>query len=188
MLKRPGYVNEEYLKAAAELLHSFKQRTYDRMQIHKGDSVLDVGCGAGADTIPLKTLVGPYGRVVGVDYDGKMLSRAKVGAEAAGGGEHLFHFCSDALKLPFLSDVFNSCRSERLFQHLLQPELALAEMLRVTKLGGRAWLSWMPTTARGLWIRLTRISSAALLASRRNTMETTVMRGGSCIGCSTKPV
>ena len=97
MLKRPGYVNEDYLKAAAELLRSFKQRTYDRMQIHKGDPVLEVGCGAGADTIPLKTLVGPYGRVIGVDYDRKMLSRAKVGAEAAGGGEHLFHICSDAL-------------------------------------------------------------------------------------------
>ena len=136
MLKRPGYVNEDYLKAAAELLRSFKQRTYDRMQIHKGDSVLDVGCGAGADTMPLKTLAGPYGRVVGVDFDREMLSRAKVGAAVAGGGEHLFHTCSDAMNLPFLSDVFNSCRSERLFQHLLQPELALAEMLRVTKPGG----------------------------------------------------
>jgi len=135
--KSPGYVNEDYLKAAAELLHSFKQRTYDRMQIHTGDSVLDVGCGAGADTILLETLVGPYGRVVGVDYDHEILSRAKVGAEAAGGGEHLFHIYSDAMNLPLLSGVFDSCRSERLFQHLLQPELVLAEMLRVTKPGGR---------------------------------------------------
>ena len=137
MLKRPGYVNEDYLKAAAGLLHSFKQRTYDRMQIHKGDSVLDVGCGAGADMIPLKTLAGPNGRVVGVDFDREMLYRAKVGAEAAVGEEHLSHICSDALNLPLLSDVFDSCRSERLFQHLLQPELALAEMLRVMKPGGR---------------------------------------------------
>ncbi len=137
MSKQPGYVNEDYLKAAAKLLRSFKQRTYDRMQIHPGDSVLDVGCGAGADMISLKTLVGPYGRVVGVDYDREMLSHAKVGAEAAGGGEHLFHICSDVMNLPLLSNVFDSCRSERLFQHLPQPEPAFAEMLRVTKPGGR---------------------------------------------------
>lgn len=136
MPKHSGYVDEAYLKAAAELLCSFKQRTYERMQIHSGDSVLDVGCGAGADTIPLQSLVGPFGRVVGVDYDRAMLSRARVGADVAGGGEHLLHVCSEAMNLPLESDMFDSCRSERLFQHLTHPELVIGEMLRVTKPGG----------------------------------------------------
>jgi ubiquinone/menaquinone biosynthesis C-methylase UbiE len=135
--KQTGYVNEDYLRAAAELLRSFKQRTYDRMQIHPGDSVLDVGCGAGADTIPLRSLVGPTGRVVGVDYDCEMVSRARVGTEDAGSGKQLFHICSDATYLPLRSDMFDSCRSERLFQHLTHPELVLNEMLRTTKPGGR---------------------------------------------------
>jgi len=33
-------------------------------------------------------------------------------------------------------NVFDSCRSERLFQHLVEPERALSEMIRVTKPGG----------------------------------------------------
>jgi ubiquinone/menaquinone biosynthesis C-methylase UbiE len=132
-----GYVNEDYLKAAAELLRSFKQRTYERMQVHSGDSVLDVGCGSGADTIPLWQLVGKDGHVVGLDYDHKMLTRASVNAVGAKVEKSLFHICADANNLPLESNSFDSCRSERLFQHLQDPGLAMAEMLRVTKPGGR---------------------------------------------------
>ena len=137
MPNQPGYVNEDYLKAAAELLRSFKQRTYERMQIHSGDWVLDVGCGAGADTVPLTALVGEHGRVIGVDFDRIMLVRARHGAEAAGVEDRVRHICSDATQLPLFSNSFDACRSERLFQHLSHPEIALAEMLRVIKPGGR---------------------------------------------------
>jgi len=135
--KQPGYVNEDYLKAAAKLLGTFKQRTYKRMQIQAGDKVLDVGCGAGADTIPMKALVGENGRVVGVDHDNEMLSRAQAGVETENEGGQLIHICADVTGLPLASDSFDSCRSERLFQHLKHPELAIKEMLRVTKPGGR---------------------------------------------------
>ena len=137
MPKQPGYVNEDYLKAAAELLRTFKQRTYERMQIHPGDTVLDVGCGTGADIVPLKGLVGIQGRVVGIDYDREMLVRASQGAELAGVREGVLLIRSDASHLPLVSDSFAACRSERLFQHLRKPEFALGEMLRVTKPGGR---------------------------------------------------
>lgn len=130
-------MNENYLRAAADLLRPFKQITYERMQIHSSDSVLDVGCGTGADTIPLKELVGIDGRVVGVDFDREMLSRAQTAVKEPGGGGHLYHICSDATCLPLISNSFDSCRSERLFQHLPHPELAVSEMLRVTKPGGR---------------------------------------------------
>jgi ubiquinone/menaquinone biosynthesis C-methylase UbiE len=134
--KRLGYVSEDYLKAAAELLRPFKLRTYEYMQIQPGASLLDVGCGAGADTIPLAGRVGARGRVVGVDHDREMVARAGSAAEAAEVESRVLHICADASPLPLDSDSFDACRSERLFQHLLHPELALAEMVRVTKPGG----------------------------------------------------
>jgi ubiquinone/menaquinone biosynthesis C-methylase UbiE len=132
-----GYVNEDYLKAAANLLRSFKQRTYERMEIRAGDWVLDVGCGAGADTIPLKALVGVNGQVIGIDHDSEMLTRTKLSEKSENIAGDAGYICSDAVRLPFHSDLFDACRSERLFQHLAHPEIALSEMLRVTKPGGR---------------------------------------------------
>ena len=107
------------------------------MEIHAGDSVLDVGCGVGADTIPLKALVGESGRVIGVDFDREMLVRAGLSAKNTIFKDGLLHICSDAVHLSLRSDSLDACRSERLFQHLPHPEIALSEMLRVTKPGGR---------------------------------------------------
>ena len=137
MPDQPGYVNEEYLKAAAVLLRSIKQRTYDRMQIHAGHSVLDVGCGAGADIGPLSELVGSKGLVFGVDHDREMLVRARLAAQKAGVQSGLSLICSDGIHLPIVTGSVDACRSERLFQHVQHPDLVLAEMLRVTKPGGR---------------------------------------------------
>ncbi|MBI3737671.1 MAG: methyltransferase domain-containing protein [Chloroflexi bacterium] len=135
--KSLGYVDQKYLKAAADLLHQFKERTYERMQIQSGASLLDVGCGAGADTIPLAGRVGAAGQVIGVDHDREMVTRARSAAEAANVNKRVIHICADASRLPLASNSFDASRSERLFQHLPRPELALNEMVRVTKPGGR---------------------------------------------------
>jgi ubiquinone/menaquinone biosynthesis C-methylase UbiE len=42
----------------------------------------------------------------------------------------------DAETLPFQSEEFDSCRSERVFQHLLHPECVISEMVRVVKHDG----------------------------------------------------
>ena len=44
-----------------------KKRVYAAMHVQEGDRVLDVGCGPGTDTLPLAQIVGPTGRVVGLD-------------------------------------------------------------------------------------------------------------------------
>src|SRR5260370_36594395 len=43
----------------------------------------------------------------------------------------------DAAELPFPEMRFDGCRADRTLQHLQNPELAVAEMVRVTKVGGR---------------------------------------------------
>jgi arsenite methyltransferase len=52
--------------------------------IPEGAAVLDLGCGAGFDSLVASRRVGPTGRVVGVDFSFPMLTRARRGAiEAA---------------------------------------------------------------------------------------------------------
>ncbi|MDD5320284.1 MAG: methyltransferase domain-containing protein [Methylococcales bacterium] len=95
-----------------------------------------VWCGPCADTIPLAPLVGVNRQVIGADYDEAMIVEAEQLAEQAGVNAWVRHKRVDAMSLPFATDYFDSCRSERLFQLLPNPAQALSEMTRVTKSGG----------------------------------------------------
>ncbi|MDD5461625.1 MAG: methyltransferase domain-containing protein [Methylococcales bacterium] len=136
MSQPKGYVDPEYLRIMGDHLNHIKRRSYGLMQIQPGQKVLDLGCGPGTDTISLAPLVGVNGQVIGADYDETMIFEAEKHAKQAGVDTWVNHQCVDAMLLPFERDYFNSCRSERLFQHLSTPAQALSEMTRVTKSGG----------------------------------------------------
>lgn len=138
MSQTKGYADSQLLRTLAELLNQPKQRSYALMQLQPSYQALDVGCGPGTDTIPLAQIVGPKGQVVGVDHDEAMIAEADQRAESSSVATWVKHTRADVTSLPFESDRFDACRSERLFQHLLNPEQALSEMTRVTKRGG--WL------------------------------------------------
>ena len=148
MAQPKGYVDQEYLRITGNLLNHIKQHSYALMQIQTGHKVLDLGCGPGTDTIPLASLVGVNGQVIGADYDEAMIAEAEQRAELARVNTWVRHQRVDAMSLPFETDYFDSCRSERLFQHLPNPAQALSEMTRVTKSGGWVvvvdtdWGSW----------------------------------------------
>ena len=132
-----GYVGSEYLQLLEEQMMDFKRKSYARMNIQSGDSVLDVGCGPGSDTIHLAPLVGTAGEVIGVDYDEDMVAQANQRALEAGLVAWVKHEQGNAAaSLPFPEARFDSSRSERLLQHLICPERALSEMARVTKPNG----------------------------------------------------
>jgi ubiquinone/menaquinone biosynthesis C-methylase UbiE len=130
------YLEPEFLRVVGNLFYHIKQRSYALMKIQPGHNVLDLGCGSGIDTIPLAPLVGENGQVIGADKDEAMIAEAEQRAEQAGVNKWVRHKCVDAMSLPFETDYFDSCRSERLFQHLLNPAQALSEMTRVTKSSG----------------------------------------------------
>jgi ubiquinone/menaquinone biosynthesis C-methylase UbiE len=132
-----GYVDSAYLDAATQMLSAAKRRTYELMEVQAGHRVLDLGCGPGSDTIALADLVGDTGQVHGVDFDPEMVEEANARAASAGLEDLVLHRQADAAALPFDGDVFDACRSERVFQHLPDPWAGLAEMIRVTRPGGR---------------------------------------------------
>jgi len=66
--------------------------------IPTGAGVLDLGCGAGLDSLILARRVGSTGRVVGIDFSEAMLARARQGAATA--GLDVTFCCGDAEQLP----------------------------------------------------------------------------------------
>lgn len=53
-------------------------------ELRPGEVVLDLGCGAGMDSILAARRVGPTGRVIGVDMTPAMVEKARANAQAAG--------------------------------------------------------------------------------------------------------
>jgi ubiquinone/menaquinone biosynthesis C-methylase UbiE len=126
----------KYLDTVTELNQGWRQQVHALMQVQPGHAVLDVGCGVGADTIALGHLVGPAGRVIGIDKKMKRLAEARQRAAEAGISRWVEHIFCNGLSMPFADGCFDSCHSENVFMHLESPELVLAEMIRVTKPGG----------------------------------------------------
>jgi ubiquinone/menaquinone biosynthesis C-methylase UbiE len=128
---------QTYLKRAASLLKEAKERSYELMGDASQKTLLDVGCGPATDTVALAELVGPEGQVYGIDRDPEMIEAA---VDKARQHETVSHFEGRAEELPFEGDYFDAVRSERLIQHVDEPKKATAEMVRVTKPGGKVVL------------------------------------------------
>lgn len=121
----------------AHLMAHLKQTSVELLALKAGQRALDLGCGAGLDAITMGHLVGPTGEVHGVDYDEAMVTKARVHAEADGVSAWVTHHHASASALPWPNGFFDASRSELVFQHLLDPERAFDELMRVTKPGGQ---------------------------------------------------
>jgi SAM-dependent methyltransferase len=99
----------------------------------RGDeAALDVGTGAGTLALALAPLVG---EVVGVDLVPELLDSARAGAPS-----NVTFVEGDATALPFESFTFDLACSRRTLHHVGRPELALAELARVMRPGGRLFV------------------------------------------------
>jgi ubiquinone/menaquinone biosynthesis C-methylase UbiE len=101
-----------------------------------GEHVVDVGCGAGIDSIIAARMVGPTGSVIGLDMTPAMVEKARAGATEAG-LQNLDFRQGLAESLPVAdgwADVVISNGVLNLFPDKLA---GLQEMARVLKPGGR---------------------------------------------------
>lgn len=53
------------------------RRTIDNLKLNRGDTILDVACGAGSSAIPAAEMVGQEGKVIGIDLAEKLLEHAR---------------------------------------------------------------------------------------------------------------
>jgi arsenite methyltransferase len=110
--------------------------------ISPGETVLDIGCGAGVDSLVAAHLVGPAGRVVGVDVTEEMIIRAQANLELTGLANVRFDVAS-AEVLPCRDGEFDVIISNGVFNLTVDKERALREVRRVLKPGGRLMLADM---------------------------------------------
>lgn len=78
-------VAEEWVRQADRtdaMFTALTQAGLNALQLQRGERVLDIGCGAGDTSLKAARLVGPGGRVVGVDISRQLL---ELGRERAGG-------------------------------------------------------------------------------------------------------
>jgi ubiquinone/menaquinone biosynthesis C-methylase UbiE len=112
----------------------------ERLSLSSGDRVLDVGCGTGDDVRMLAPLVGPDGHVIGIDASETMISVARDRSRAS--SLPVEFAVGEASKLDFSDNTFSACRCETVLMHLDgEPARAIAEMARVTRVGGRVVVS-----------------------------------------------
>lgn len=104
--------------------------------INKGEAVLDIGCGAGVDTLVAAIMVGPEGKVVGIDLTPQMLERARANLEKTSLGNVSFQEGS-AEELPFAGGTFDVVISNGVFNLVPDKPKALSEIFRVLKPNGR---------------------------------------------------
>jgi SAM-dependent methyltransferase len=112
----------------------------ERLRLSPGARALDVGCGTGDDVRTLAALVGPNGHVMGIDVSETMIGVAR---ERSRGSSLPVQFTvGDAFMLDFSDGTFDGCRCETVLMHLDgEPARAIAEMVRVTRAGGRVVIS-----------------------------------------------
>jgi SAM-dependent methyltransferase len=102
----------------------------------QGETVVDVGCGAGIDSFIAAGMVGPTGRVVGVDMTPAMLDKAKANAAAAGTPNVDFRQ-GYGESLPVDDGWADVVISNGVLNLMPDKPAALGEMARVLKPGGR---------------------------------------------------
>jgi SAM-dependent methyltransferase len=120
-------------------------------QIRSGQSVLDVGCGTGVVAI---TAARCGARVSGLDLSPVLLEKARWNANLIGAEIEFKE--GDIEALPYKDDEFDVVISQ--FGHMFapRPEIAIAEMLRVLRPGGKiAFSTWPPELFTGRMFALT---------------------------------
>jgi arsenite methyltransferase len=105
-----------------------------------GATVLDLGCGAGMDSIIAARRIGPTGRVIGIDFSEAMLARARAAKEAVN-FPHLQFQQGDAESLPLPDKSVDVALVNGIFNLNPKRKEIFSELARVLRPQGRAYVA-----------------------------------------------
>lgn len=138
---RIGYDPSLYAGLPEENIASFAGtgNPFSLGDIHPGDVVVDVGSGAGFDSLIAARKVGPEGRVVGIDMTDEMIEKAQSGANTMGVANTEFRR-GLADSLPIEDNFADVLISNGVLNLTTDKSKTLKEWARVLKPGGRLFI------------------------------------------------
>jgi len=135
--EQPQYLRD-YLARAAASSDIARVRATGLARWNLGDGeqrLLDAGCGNGEVARDLAAML-PKAEVTAVDFSADAIAEAT----RLDHDGRVTYATADVCDLPFDQDHFDGVRTERVLQHLKDPDRAVAELTRVLRPGGRMCL------------------------------------------------
>lgn len=128
-----GYVEDADLSLGCGIPTEFAD-------IKEGDTVLDLGCGAGNDVFVARQLVGKSGKVIGLDFTNEMLNKAKRNNEKLG-YENIEFKLGDIEKMPIEDNSIDVIISNCVLNLVPNKQKGFSEIYRTLKSNGRFCVS-----------------------------------------------
>jgi arsenite methyltransferase len=105
-------------------------------RLEPGERVLDLGSGAGTDSLVAAQMVGEGGRVTGIDMTPEMLAKSRAAAIEMG-IDNVEFLKAEAERLPFADESFDVVISNGVIDLIPDKEAVFSELHRVLRPGGR---------------------------------------------------
>jgi SAM-dependent methyltransferase len=109
-------------------------------RLSAGERVLDLGCGAGTDSLIAAQMVGPAGSVTGIDMTPEMLAKARKAATEMR-ADNVEFVEGEIERLPFADQSVDVVISNGVIDLLPDKDVVFAEIYRVLSAGGRIQLA-----------------------------------------------
>lgn len=109
-------------------------------QIKKGDTVIDLGSGAGNDCFVARAATGETGKVIGIDFTEAMIDKARANADKMGYNNVEFRQ-GDIEKMPVTAYVADVVVSNCVLNLVPNKDAVIKEIFRVLKAGGHFSIS-----------------------------------------------
>ncbi|KYP13730.1 arsenite methyltransferase [Flavihumibacter sp. CACIAM 22H1] len=131
--QQQGYMEEADLGLGCGLPTAFAQ-------IKEGNTVIDLGSGAGNDCFVARSIVGEKGKVIGIDFTEKMIEKARANAEKMGFNNVEFRQ-GDIEQMPVTSNVADVIVSNCVLNLVPNKPAVFKEIFRVLKPGAHFSIS-----------------------------------------------
>jgi len=129
-----GEDGKRRLDLLSDIMRATTLRLLEDAGLRRGDRVLDVGCGGGHVALDMAGIVGPEGRVLGIDFDPHVLELAREDARKAGVRTVEFE-TADAHR--FDGGPFSFIHARFLLSHVSEPEQVFRRLKGMLAPGGR---------------------------------------------------